>query len=125
MAKPVQKKPGRPKGSKDKRTWEIEKLAQDLGCNPFEILLKIAMNDWEGLGYKEPELVTTDKDGNISIKERITMDHRLYAAKEAAQYLFPKRKAVEFSGQVERVDRVATKEELYEALETDVVIEVP
>lgn len=60
-----------------------EDIARILDCNPFEILCRFAMGDHIGLGLK---------------RGKITADLRFYAAKEAAQYIHPKRRAVEHSG---------------------------
>lgn len=79
---------GRPKGIKDIRTQtrrDANAIADRLGCDPFEILVHFAKGDADALGY----------DGGT-----IPPDMRLQAAKEASQYLYPKRKAVEHSGEI-------------------------
>lgn len=52
------------------------------------------MGDWKALGYKEEKTNILTKSGAI-YAERISLDHRLQAASQAAQYLYPKRRAVE------------------------------
>jgi len=85
---------GRPAGSVNKDTQELIDMAHKMGCSPFKILCHIAMGDWKALGYKEEKTNYQTKTGMV-YSERITMDHRLQAASQAAQYLYPKRRAVE------------------------------
>lgn len=126
MAKSDGKKSGgRAKGTPNKRTQELIEIAGDLDCNPFEILCMIAMNDWEGLGYHDGEVQKESKQGHTFYEERIKLEHRLAAAREAAQYLYPKRKAIEIQGKVEKIERAATVKELREAIEVDAFIEIP
>jgi hypothetical protein len=73
-------KPGRPKGSPNARTQDLFDITERLECNPFEILILFAKGDTETLKVSE-----------------ISPDLRLRAAKDACDYLFPKRKAVEHS----------------------------
>lgn len=67
---------GRPKGSPNKRTQEIAERLSELKCDPIEAMVKIAMD------------VAND------VKLRAEM------YKELAQYLYPKRKAIEHSGEI-------------------------
>ena len=61
-------------GTPNRKTEEIRELLDSLGCNPIEGMAKLAGN-----AENSPEL-----------------RGRMYA--ELAQYLYPKRKAVEHSG---------------------------
>lgn len=88
---------GRPKGSPNKKTEELQDLADRLGCNPFEVLLKFAMNDWKGLGYDTETRELMGPRGPVEIMH-VSPETRMKAAAEAAQYLFPKRKAIEHTG---------------------------
>jgi len=64
---------GRPKGSASRKTLEIEARLKTLKCDPFKVMATIA----------------NDKSAKTEL--------RLTAAKELAQYIAPKRKAVEIS----------------------------
>lgn len=64
----------RPKGSKNKRTQEIEEKLAALGCDPIEGMAKIAKNP----------------------KNTAELRGKMFA--ELAQYVAPKRKAIEHSG---------------------------
>jgi hypothetical protein len=62
-------------------TSDLLKAADDMGVDVFEILLKFAAGDAGALGIEEP----------------IAPALRLKAALEAAQYIYPKRKAIELN----------------------------
>jgi len=68
---------GRTAGTPNRKTQEISALLDSLGCDPIEGMARIAMNK-----EHPPEL-----------------RGRMYA--ELAQYVFPKRKAVDHSGAAE------------------------
>lgn len=78
-------------------------MAHKMGCSPFKILCHIAMGDWKSLGYKEEKTNFQTKSGMV-YAERITMDHRLQAATQAAGYLYPKRKSVEIRSTSEETE---------------------
>lgn len=84
---------GRPKGSKNKTTIRLEEIAERLECNPFEVLLHFAKGDFGALGYNE---YTYKTFGENTVEElTISPELRQKSAKDACEYLFPKRKAVE------------------------------
>jgi hypothetical protein len=85
---------GRQKGTPNKKSLALLERAQALGVDPFEVLLRFAKGDWQGLGYDSPTEIIMTKTGPME-KDRITPDHRLSAASQACQYLYPKRKAIE------------------------------
>jgi hypothetical protein len=63
---------GRPKGSTNKRTEDIEAMLERLDCNPLEVLAMIAINDKEGLGE--------DKDISIALRQKAASDLMPYIA---------------------------------------------
>jgi len=73
---------GRPKGSINKDRRSLQDRAKALGVDPLDVLFMFAAGNNEAL-----------KDPNP-----ITLDQRLRAASEAAQYLYAKRRATELSG---------------------------
>lgn len=75
---------GRKKGSRNRRTFDAQELARRLDVDPLEVLLLAAKGDKKRLKLK--------KDDTISLEDR------LYAARAAAPYLYPKKKAIEFTG---------------------------
>lgn len=83
-------------GSPNQFKMDAQAKAKELGIDPFEILLLFAGEKWEELGYKSPEMQKVTKDGSAVFVDRIPPELRVQAAKEAAQYILPKRKALEF-----------------------------
>lgn len=67
---------GRPKGSKSKKTLAVEAKLEELGCDPIEGMAKIAQAAFDA--------------------EDFQLAGNMY--KELAQYVAPKRKAIEHSG---------------------------
>jgi len=103
---------GRRAGTPNKKTVDLMNLARKLGVDPFEILLLVAKGSWKKLGYES---------------DQITLANRLWAAAEAAQYLYPKRKSVEHSGkdggpievaQTAKITGLLNEPEAFAALET-------
>lgn len=74
---------GRKKGTPNKRTQEIQDRLAELNCDPVEGMAKLAMDP-----ENSPEL-----------------RGRMYS--ELAQYVYPKRKAIEHSGDVSAQSYVA------------------
>lgn len=96
--KPGHPKPvnaGRKKGTPNKTNQNLVDLAQKLKVDPFEILLHFAAGNWRKLGYSSETLITTNADGNTTVRPYITPEMRVNAASRACEYLYPKRKALE------------------------------
>lgn len=81
---------GRKPGSVNKKTEALQEIADRNGVNPFEILCLIAKGDLRNLGYQFGE-------SQVPLDYQIDIATRMGAAKEAARYLYPQRKAVELS----------------------------
>lgn len=86
---------GRKKGTPNKTALPLYQKAQELGVDPFVILLLFAKGDWKGLGYESATKMRSGKNGEVIYEDIIGPDHRLKAAAEACQYLHSKRKAIE------------------------------
>lgn len=70
---------------------------EQLGVDPFDILLFFAKGDWKSLGY-EAASTTSFTSAGIEYEEPIIKPElRMHAAKEACQYVLPKRKATEMT----------------------------
>lgn len=91
---------GRTKGVPNKKTQELHEIAEELGCNPFMVLLHFAKGDFEALGYDEHQSMVT-KSGEVVMVLTIPPELRQKSAKDACEYLHPKRKAVEHSGSID------------------------
>lgn len=103
---------GREKGTPNKKTNELMEKAKQLKCDPFEILCYFALGDWKKLGYKDEYTYAPTQKGEVIEKHVISPEIRQKAASEAAQYLYPKRKAIEHSGEVTQKieDKLSTSE---------------
>lgn len=74
-AKPGERRGGRQKGTPNKRTQAVTKILATVGCDPIEGMARIAMDETAELGIRA----------------------QMY--KELAQYVAPKRKAVQITGE--------------------------
>lgn len=86
---------GRKKGTPNKKVRRADEIAERLGIDPFEILLRFAGGDWKGLGYEEGSKEIVTQSGDAIQVDVIGPELRQKAAKEAAKYIYPQRKAIE------------------------------
>lgn len=86
---------GRPKGRKNERTLLVRDIAARVSIDPLEVLFKLAAGDWKGLGYDNECFFHEKPDGVVKMGYTISIETRLVAAKEASQYLYPKKKEEE------------------------------
>lgn len=84
---------GRVKGTPNKATQSLLEIAEKHDCNPFEVLILFAKGDFETLGL--PERTFKQFGENVSEELTISPELRQKSAKDACEYLFPKRKSVE------------------------------
>lgn len=92
---------GRKKGTPNAKTFNAKAIAEELGVDPFRLLLLFASGDFKSLGY-EAELYHAEKpDGTVTMGYVITPELRAKCASEATKYLYPQRKAVELSNGAE------------------------
>ncbi len=96
---------GRKKGVKNKESVPLEEKSKELGINPFEILLLFAQGDWQKLGYESQKIIKFGANGVENEEYIIPPSVRAKAASEACQYLYPKLKAIEHSGSIDREDK--------------------
>src|SRR5262245_36318504 len=95
---------GRKAGTQNRKTKEVLDTLAKLKCDPIEGLARIANGEPLRCG-----MITLA--GVIEQKIRPSLEQRLTAFKELAQYVAPKRKAVEHSGSI------ASHEELLDELD--------
>ena len=106
---------GRKKGVPNKDRMTVRERAEKLGVDPHEIMLLFAKGDWKGLGYKESFTTRWTGNGIEYEEERIPPALRAKMAAEVAQYIEPKLKSVEHSGEInnpthtESVDRLTAE----------------
>lgn len=102
---------GRAKGTPNKKVGVLVEKCEELGCDPFEILLLFAKGDWEGLGYESGEkVISVTKEGHEIFGDVISPETRAKCAKEACEYIHPKRKAIEISNDGENGFRVVIED---------------
>jgi len=107
---------GRKKGTLNRKTKELQDKCDELGVDPFEVLLLMTKGDWKALGYEsKTRLVSASEHGDI-YEDTIPPKLRADCAKEVCNYLLPKRKAVEHTGKLDLglqaiVEDLATKTE--------------
>jgi len=77
---------------------DLSLVADEIGVNPFEILLYAAGGLWQELGLTSPTITKVSAQGNEYEVEALPIELRIAAAKEACQYLHPKKRAIEHSG---------------------------
>lgn len=100
---------GRPVGAKNKRTLRVEEIAGRYALDPFEVLMMIAVGDWEGLGYETKTKKVYTAEGRVNEEENVPLAQRCVAAREATKYLYPTKHRVEI-----------TKEQAIEFLENEI-----
>lgn len=106
-------KAGRKKGTPNKATQTLQEIADSLGIDPFKILLYFAKGDWEALGYESPEIQKCSM-GNTYYEPVIPPELRQKSAKDACEYLYPKRKAIELRQESSGKIQFISKDELNE-----------
>lgn len=98
--KGIPKTGGRVKGTKNKRI-DARELAEKIGVDPLEVLMRFAKGDFSGYDF-DPEEITP-----LVI---------ITAAKEATKYIYATQKAVEISGSVGHTHQIGTHDRYIESL---------
>ena len=88
---------GRPKGSKNKRSFIAEIVASRMNYDPLVTLIQIAKGDWKALGFGEKTKTTFTAQGIEVEEENIPLSERNKAAKEVAKYLYSTKQSMELS----------------------------
>lgn len=130
---------GRPKGSPNKKSVELSEKLSKMGCDPIEGMARLALQAERDAETAFGDLVEKLKDRSEKSEAedyfaskledicetilhsdlKLILDHRQFAGtmlKELAQYVAPKRKSVELSGEVGTVSRELTDTERAERL---------
>lgn len=116
---PGNKLGGRPKGARNKRSLQVEILAEKF-TDPFELLMMFAQGDWKGLGYDSEVYVMEGAQGATKIGYTISPEMRLAATKEACQYLYPKRKDEPDEEETFEVHSIEEKKALLEQAQKEI-----
>jgi hypothetical protein len=111
---------GRAKGTPNKKTQELMDKAEELGADPYTVLLLFTKNDHEALGYDKHTVVGVSKSGEAIEGLTISPELRAQCARDACQYIYPKRKAVELSQDADNpVFAPLSREEIIDAIKND------
>lgn len=87
---------GRKAGTPNRKTEEFfDKCAQH-SHDPILFNILVAKNDWAALGYLSPTILVTNKNGQTFEEDRISIEARLSANNKLLDFMYPKRKALEF-----------------------------
>jgi hypothetical protein len=92
--------PGKPKGAKNKHSFNAEEIANKFDLEPLEVLMMICAGDWNGLGFNEKTKTSFTNAGIEFEEDHVKLEQRISAAKEASKYLYSAKQAVEVSGNV-------------------------
>lgn len=87
---------GRKAGTPNKKIIPLEEIAESLQIHPFKILLHFAAGDWKALGFKAESDIKFTQQGDPFEVRVISAEARLKAAAHAAEYLYSKKKQIEF-----------------------------
>lgn len=101
---------GRAKGVPNKPKKTLLEKSEELGIDPFEILLRFAAEDWKGLGYAARTKISYTSAGIEFEEFVIKPEMRVKASGEACQYIYPKKKAVETTVDPELVETIKSLE---------------
>lgn len=90
---------GSRKGCPNKRSLEALMMVDRVGLDPLEFLLRVAKNDWKGLGYKSGQrIVAYSMSGKPIFEDTIPIGWRVQAAGRALPAAYPMRKSVDKLG---------------------------
>jgi len=89
-AKGALKTGGRVKGSRNKQNKHLVQIAQELKCDPYEVLIHFVKGDWAALGYSSGVILRNGYEEDL-----IPPIARLKAAVEACKYIYAQKKAVD------------------------------
>jgi len=105
---------GRIQGTKNKANHDAQRVAEEMGIDPIQILLWIAEGDWKALGYDSDKI----KVGMVE-EERIPLSLRKAAAKDVAPYLKPALKSIDIEANINATVETPSIEKYLEGLIED------
>lgn len=89
---------GRKKGVPNEKTRELEEISKKFKYHPFEIMMMFAVRDHKALGLPEYKVVGYSVTGEAIEALSISAELQQKSARDANEYLAPKRKAIEHTG---------------------------
>ncbi len=88
---------GRKKGTPNDKVEGLFDIVKRVGMDPFEVLMRLAVEDWKGLGYPARTKISYTAAGIEFEEYIISPDLRGKSAAHAAKYVHAQRKAIEQS----------------------------
>jgi len=88
---------GRPKGSKNFRSFDAEILAKETGIDPLRLTFYVAAGKWKEAGFEEEYIYVERPDGSTKSRPVITPEMRLEAMKCGCKYLYSAKQSAELS----------------------------
>lgn len=87
----------KPKGTPNKPTLDFFTKCEKLKHDPIAFNIAVAKGDWRALGYEKGTETQFNKFGDELEVDRITVDHRLAANNKLLEFMYPKRRSIDFS----------------------------
>lgn len=85
---------GRPKGSKNKHSFQVEEMAQKYNMEPFDFMMAVLNNDWKKLGFDADKKISYTNAGIEFEEPNIKLSDRVKCAEAASKYLYSSKQAV-------------------------------
>ena len=85
----------RKKGDKNRKTFQVEELAQKYELEPFDFAMAVMNGDWKLLGFKEQAKISYSPAGIEFEEPNIKLSDRMEACKFAGKYLYSPKQAVD------------------------------
>jgi hypothetical protein len=87
----------RPKGSKNKHSFQVEEIAHRFQMEPFEFAMHVMNGNWKELGYdSQYKTILTDGGEQAVVDENvIKLENRIKCAEFASKYLYSPKQAVD------------------------------
>lgn len=86
---------GRPKGSKNKHSFQVEEIAHQFEMEPFEFAMAVMNNDWERLGYETANKTSFTPAGIEFEEANLKISDRIKCMEFAGKYLYSPKQAVD------------------------------
>ena len=84
-------------GSKGLKNFNAQLLAQRLGVDPLEFMLKMVEGDYKYFGFNQPNKISYTNAGIEFEEPNLKMCDRVQCAKECAKYLYSTMQSVALS----------------------------
>jgi len=87
----------RPKGAKNKHSFQVEEIAHQYKMEPFEFAMAVMNNDWKRLGFKEESKVSYTNAGIEFEEANLKLTDRIKCMEFAGKYLYSQKQSIALS----------------------------